>query len=208
MLTSPMNKAVVIFNGPPGSGKDFICQRLLSDYEDRNELIYHHEFKSRLYHLTSSIYGVLPKRFFEIYDDRNLKDAPFYIFGGLSIRQAMIKVSEDAIKPCFGRDYFGKVAADGLCNGLNVFSDGGFIEELEPIYKATNGQMIIIRLSADGCNFKNDSRNYINVFKDVPIIDVHNDKTSNFVNECKEIINKYLTKELINDEEFYYKISR
>lgn len=180
-MNQPTKKSAVIYNGPPGSGKDFICKELVAS---EDEVVFHREFKHRLYMLTMNIYGVSPDVFWEIYNDRAVKEKPLDIFDGLSIRQAMIKVSEEAIKPVFGKDYFGRAAANSMLPGLNVFSDGGFIEELEPVYEATEGNLLIVRIHADGCDFKSDSRNYIQEFKDVPIIDIHNDMTSDFVYKC------------------------
>lgn len=96
---------------------------------------------------------------------------------GYSPRESMQFASEVVIKPNFGQDYFGIVAAENLNNGINVFSDGGFVEELKPVYDECNGNMIIIQLYRDGCNFDNDTRYYVEHFMDVPIIKLYNNGT-------------------------------
>lgn len=196
----------IIFNGPPGSGKDYIVKSLIEC--NSNAVSFHREFKARLYTLTMGIYGVWYDDFFDIYNNREQKELPQDIFEGLSIRQAMIKVSEEVIKPVFGNDYFGIAAAKSMLPGINAFSDGGFIEEMQPIYDYTDGNMIIIRIHADGYNFNSDSRNYMTEFKDVPIIDVNNDKTSKFIDDCTSIIDQYIVKQYVTDNSYYYKVDK
>jgi hypothetical protein len=84
-------------------------------------------------------------------------------FGGLSVRQAMIKVSEEVIKPVYGKNYFGESAAKTLAEGkLNIFSDSGFMEELIPIRNKVGAEnILLIRLIREGCTFKGDSRGYL-----------------------------------------------
>jgi len=188
---NPSKPFAIIFNGPPGSGKDYICKELVAT----DEPVFHKEFKHRLYMLTMNIYGISPDVFWEIYNDREMKEKPLDVFGSLSARQAMIKVSEECIKPAFGKDYFGLAAANSMMPGMNVFSDGGFLEEIELVYDATKGQMLIIRLYSPSCDFSSDSRSYIQQFKDVPIVDVYNDMTSQFENSCIEAIMKHVRKQ-------------
>lgn len=180
-------KIAVIFNGPPNSGKDFICDSLILNSQGGN--VKKVEFKKRLYKLVMAIYGIPENDFFSIYSDRTKKEQPMEIFGGLSIRQAMIKVSEYVIKPHFGLDYFGEAASSELVDGLNVFPDGGFVSEFNSIHRDSD-LMLIIRIHADGCNFDNDSRSYIEGYRDAVEFDVFNDKTEKFVEVVNNIINE------------------
>lgn len=189
-----VNKVAIIFNGPPGSGKDLICDYLAGEEFVNFSVINatHLRFKDKLFELVQCIYGLSEKEFFEIYNDRELKETPLDVFYGRTPRGAMIHVSEDLIKPNFGKDYFGRAAAKAMKPGINCFSDAGFPEELEPIYNETEGQMLIVQVHRDGCDFSNDSRNYINQFKDVKILKLYNNSS---IEELKTNVLKILANE-------------
>lgn len=163
-----------IFNGPPGSGKDECASYCHSLYPNS----YHRMFKEKLFELVLSIYNISSNEFFNLYNNRETKNLPTEKLRGLSPRAAMINVSENIIKPNFGDDYFGVIAAERMSNenGIYFFSDGGFESELEPVYNKCNGNVLIIRLHREGCNFKEDSRGYLSSFKKAKIVDVQNDK--------------------------------
>ena len=164
-------RKVVILNGPPGSGKDegaLACQQRISNCHQK-------EFKEQLFRLTKTIYGLTDEQWERMYTREN-KEKKYDSLGDKSPREAMIFVSENVIKPNFGKRYFGDIAAKNLFPGINVFSDGGFKEELDGIYEMIGPEnMLIIRLHRKGCNFDNDSRSYIDEYKDVLIEDFYND---------------------------------
>lgn len=149
----------IIFNGPPGSGKDEACNFLKTHYGYK-----HLQFKDQLFIETVKHYNVSMKWFMERYDDRKIKERPEPELNGLSRRQALIHVSEDVIKPKYGKDYFGAKTAEKL-DGVSsyCFSDGGFLEEVAPLINTVgNDAICIIQLFRNGCSFSGDSRNYIN----------------------------------------------
>lgn len=188
--TQYSNYFAVVFNGPPGSGKDEICKQLIKN----SKHVFHKMFKEKLLELTMAVYNIYDDRFFAIYDDRIQKETPREEFGGLSIRQAMIKVSEEVIKPVFGKKYFGDMAAKNLELGYNLFSDGGFPDELDGIYERTKGNMIIIQLEREGCDFSSDSRNYINNYKDVPTVKIANNGS---IKKLLLAVSMYLAKNIV-----------
>jgi len=119
-------------------------------------------------------------------------------FDGLSMRQALIKVSEEVIKPNFGKDYFGKATAMSIinCDAYNLdedifyITDSGFIEELDRfvdiVEEQTNGcnhVYLLVNLYRDGTSFEkyNDSRSYINTNR-IPQYTLHNDSDIEIVN--------------------------
>lgn len=166
-------KTVIIFNGPPGSGKDEACNYMLGVFN-----CVHMMFKDKLFELVLAIYNVDHEEFFELYNNRETKEEPTCLLRGESPRSAMIKVSEEIIKPNLGKDYFGLAAAENMpTHGMVVFSDGGFDEELGPVYDECDGNMYIVRLHRDGCNYDNDSRSYIESFRDAKIFDIDNNGT-------------------------------
>ena len=84
------------------------------------------------------------------------------------MRQALIHVSENVCKPKYGRDYFGKLAANRIRAGREidslackniVFSDGGFVEEVLSLVDIDD--VVVVRLKGRG-SFLGDSRSYLN----------------------------------------------
>ena len=147
---------VVIFNGPPGSGKD----TLANYYEDC--LGYQHlRFKDGLVPLVLKAYKITQEWFTARYT-RDLKDVPCPELCGMSPRQSLINMSENVIKPAFGESAFGDIVARQIdMTRTTVFSDGGFIEELRPVVdKVGADNVIIIQISRPNCSFDNDSRSY------------------------------------------------
>lgn len=150
-------RKVVLFNGPPNSGKDYLADLMVSQLGASKKM-----FKQRLYEITAAIYGIDLVRFVEMASSRTSKELPNKELGGLSPRQAMIKVSEEVIKPKFGKDYFGKALAKNIGLGLTVISDGGFDEELDIVtYEVGVENLVVVKLEAEGCSFVNDSRKYV-----------------------------------------------
>jgi hypothetical protein len=149
----------IIFNGPPGSGKDEACHFLKSNYGYK-----HLQFKDQLFIETAEYYGVSLEWFLEGYNNRELKEASRSELNGLSKRQALIHVSENVIKPKHGSDYFGVKTAEKI-NGVSsyCFSDGGFLDEVQPLINIVGRNNIcIVQLYRTGCTFSSDSRTYIN----------------------------------------------
>lgn len=155
---------IIIFNGPPGSGKDAACEIL-------SEIGYKHlSFKEQLFKETFKYFGVSKDWFMRGYDERSQKEmaVPQLKVGDISVsrRDGMIHVSEKYIKPKYGKDYFGIKVAEQIKDPVNInycMSDGGFIEELQPIInKFGTDEVVLVQLARDGCNFSNDSRRYLN----------------------------------------------
>lgn len=164
-----MPKKVVVFNVPPGSGKDEACKDLclsmLPDSSGKYLKVNHKEFKSKLFSITREIFSVSKDEWDEHYT-RELKEIPWNKLNGLSPRQALIFVSEDIIKPNFSKLYFGESLAKSLDEGVNVISDGGFDDEMIPIIQAVGKEnILIIKIKRDGCSFEGDSRSYLNTDK-------------------------------------------
>jgi hypothetical protein len=149
----------VIFNGPPGSGKDEGCEFLATHYGYK-----HLSFKEELFTDTISLFRVSREWFFEGYDNRAMKERSEEMLGGFSRREAMIFTSENVIKKIFGKDHYGKKTAENV-NSVSsyCFSDGGFIEEVMPVINNLGKENIcIVQIFRDGCSFSSDSRNYLN----------------------------------------------
>ena len=149
---------IVIFNGPPGSGKD----EAASYYK---KLGYKHlSFKYVLFKETISFFGVDEEWFMNGYNDRSIKERPEDLLEGMSRREAMIYVSEEITKPALGQDIFGISVANEIKDGVDyVISDGGFVEELVPLINRVGTEnILLVQLTREGCDYSSDSRRYFN----------------------------------------------
>jgi len=150
---------IVIFNGPPASGKDEAASLYKEKYGFGNL-----SFKYQLFKETIKHFDVDERWFMEGYKDRSKKESAEFALQGMSRREAMIHVSEDIIKPKKGLDYFGKSVAEEIEDGNNyALADGGFVEELEPIIEKVGVEnIVIVQLTREGCDYSTDSRKYFN----------------------------------------------
>ena len=154
-------KTVIILNGPPGVGKDvqaLAITKAMRFYRKPVQM----QIKSALYAETLLHYGLDNECYVDMFIDRSYKEHPSAFFGGLSPRQALQYVSEGICKPRYGKDYFGRISAQevALCNNdFIIFSDGGFIEEVDRI--SEKADVILIRLRKEGVDFTGDTRTYL-----------------------------------------------
>lgn len=149
---------IIIFNGPPGSGKDEAAT-----YFKRCGFK-HLSFKHVLFKETIAFFGVDKDWFMAGYNDRAVKERPEEFLDGMSRREAMIYVSEDVTKPAFGNDVFGVFVANEVEDGKDyAISDGGFEEELVPLINRVGADnIVLVQLTRDGCDYSSDSRRYFN----------------------------------------------
>jgi hypothetical protein len=194
-----LDNTVVILNAPPGAGKDTVA-RALCEAAGADHL----EFKSHLRKCTALLFGVDLDWFLRAADDRDLKDVetplltllrynylplseamgrdypPLVETLQLSPREALIYTSEVVIKPSFGADYFGRMAANSIdLPWGSVFSDGGFIEEVSPVLdKIGHGNLFIIKFTGQGgTSFEGDSRNWLPDIEGAHVLETTNDGT-------------------------------
>ena len=181
-------KKVFILNVPPRQGKDYLAKWLFN-----NKGFHHHEFKAALFDIALEVaYNVSWDEWWNRYET-NDKELPWDKLGGLSQRQFLIKISEEWVKPVFGKDYFGLRAAKSAeisGSDLIVYSDGGFESEIVPLAERFGyNNVIICQWGKDNPDaFKNDSRNWITGFKTLTLPD--NDFTPQWVDKCWEVISK------------------
>lgn len=189
--TGNLNKTVIIFNGPIGSGKD-TCAALMREYFTTGEIV---SFKDELYEDVARHFSVDVADLKEHHNDRSLKETPSlmfpkftedsfkqYFFGFLyalgallnnkylmslgyySSREALIFVSECVWKPMLGEDHYGKSLANKIyCSPESFFfaGDGGFSSEIAPLLDK-GYNVYIVKLERCGTTFEGDSRSYLN----------------------------------------------
>jgi len=160
---------VVFLNGPPGCGKDTVA-----------EMLWRHHGFSRLKFaqpLRNACCGLL-----DVYelDLEGLKARD--IAPGVSLRDLMIGLSEDLVKPLLGKDFFG-IRAGHEIERMSKFverivvSDAGFQHEVEACMRAfPKATYHVWRIAGRGPqDFAGDSRQWL---RDVPGVvrelDIHN----------------------------------
>lgn len=156
-----MSIKLIIFNGPPGCGKDYAINHLCRTTSISFSL------KTSTYP-REAIINSLGLNKFESDDYYNqYKDVPLEELGGMSFRQAMIAFSEEFMKPKFGRDVFGKVMARDLecikhLGCQYVFTDCGFSEEIIGLIENVDKDDVsLIQIHRNGHSFDGDSRSYV-----------------------------------------------
>lgn len=165
---------IVLLNGPPRSGKDTLAMGLASRLNYR-----HMKFATPLKNAIPAIFNLEPVVWQGLMT--NAKEIRSPLFGGMSPREALIWLSEDAIKPKFGDDFFGKRLVNQILDEnlpRTVISDSGFYPEAAVVVRAFSPEALtLIRLHREDCSFKGDSRGYIDL-PGVQTFDVHNNETA------------------------------
>lgn len=189
------NKKAIIFNAPPNAGKDIAAEHIVNYLSSKGVAAYHKEVKENLFKAVKSAYGIEEDEWCYLYE-RERKELPspqLMIYNEpYSPRNAMIHMSENVLKPLFGKDVFGIMAAKSLEDGVNVFSDGGFPEEVQCILdEVGKDNFMLIHVVRDGCSFEGDSRNYVAGFPNT--VTLHNDGTlQEYLDECINLVKEFL----------------
>lgn len=165
----------IIFNGPPSAGKDHSVKFLTSVWKDqiiKDCDVYHEKFAAPLKNTVSVFFGrEIDSDFRNAFEDS--KDTPLKIFNNLSYRQVQISLSTWA-KETLGSSIFGdllsqrvivrKMHRKASTNQLvfPLISDGGFIEELQPLLdKYGHKRVLVVRIHRHGCSYSGDSRSFL-----------------------------------------------
>lgn len=150
---------IVIFNGPPGSGKDEAASYFKENFGFGNL-----SFKLQLFRETMKHFNVNADWFMEGYNDREQKEKQCDALDGMSRREAMIYISEEVLKPKHGKAYFGECVSSEIEDDMNyAIADGGFVEELEPLVERVGiDNIVIVQLVREGHDYSSDSRRYFN----------------------------------------------
>lgn len=164
---------VILLNGPARSGKDTLATHI--EYSISGCI--GTKFAEPMQEFWKSIFSaaVLEDDDFVKYTDGDKKNEAHPALG-FSFRSGMIDLSEQYIKPRYGLDFFGKVAAlsietrlaflrnIGFPANCAVISDSGFKEEAVAIIEKFGAEnVLLIKLYRPGYTFADDSRNYINL---------------------------------------------
>lgn len=184
---------VILFNGPPGAGKD----TAVSAYEAHGRYfnIEKRKFAESVKIGAHALFGLFnergqpyPAAMFEA-----VKNEPRTEFWGMSPRAAYIWYSEEVMKPKWGPGVFGRIEAQKLKKDrVHLFSDSGFAPEAEEVAKiAGKRNMLLVRLFRPGHTFEGDSRSYISL-PGVDSIDLTNDGGPSFLKTVAHEVDVWL----------------
>ena len=147
---------VIMFNGPPGVGKDTLALYAQS-LESRSR---HVKYITNIKNAVACLFNY-PIELMETH-----KDDGRHVKFGRTIRQNIIEVSQ-AIRQAYGQDIYGQMLADRLLTmpmqtPYAVVSDLGTHAELVPVVSALGASRVsVIRLHQAGRTFDGDCREYI-----------------------------------------------
>lgn len=169
-----MNHQVILFNGPPRSGKDTAALFIIEDYERARTLKFAQPLKSAVAALFDLSFDFLRRMEAPGSDEKN---NPQPLLGGMSWRDACIWMSERCAKPALGDDFFGRAMVTRMrestsCD-VTIITDCGFQDEVLPVINAFGeANCHLFRLHREGCHYNNDSRGYIFTRRSPPALHI------------------------------------
>lgn len=185
---------IISLNAPMSCGKDE-----MADYFVQKHGAVKMELKELLTEIAVRSAGVTRTLWDALYT-REYKEipSPYLIVNGFHVspRQWMIHISENVMKPVFGKSVFGDALVNKIkelklpIDSVIVLSDGGFPEEAIPIIElvGVDGYRLvrIHRYDEEGNEFGwgNDSRSYLR--KEMLGIDIHEMDAHNMPNKMLE----------------------
>lgn len=218
------NTRIALINGPLNCGKDEAIKFALK----KGLKMARRECKDKLHELTQSLFCVSEGRYWALYDNRLTKELPVTDFmvtwnafkalqqaidiklGSnrvvdgiphkvmLSVREAVIYVSEVVAKPTMGKDYFGKVRTDTIKEGENAV-DGScaFIDEIYPtLNRLGEDNVLLIRVKGRGGFAPSDSRGYIPDGVVPRTIDIWNNKDeTSYLNLMYNVLSEFFRRD-------------
>lgn len=152
---------LVGISGPPRSGKDSVGYVLARLLKDRHRITV--AVRSLSMPMRQTVYMMLGLPYsLEHYE--NNKDVPLDDLGGKTIRQAMIALSEDHVKPSYGHGFWAKSLIHSVPAEAHVVivTDMGFDVEVEVLREHYGAERCVWpQVTRPGTSFENDSRSYV-----------------------------------------------
>ncbi len=220
---------MILLNGAKSCGKNTLLETFFnhtySKYWQEDITWVDASCKVHLYKLVQDFFLISEERFWEIYNDRELKEKPLPEFAinlhwaeemeleelvgeigssWLSIRQAMIYLSEVIIKPRMGTDFFGRarLALIKQSPPASIYYDdssscfNGDCSELNGLVEHFGeDNILLIRIKGRG-SFEGDSRSFIPDGVVKHTVDLWNDRDEDsFLEAWCNILYDFLNKE-------------
>jgi hypothetical protein len=155
---------IILINGTKQSGKDTASNHIDYEFSNISFDVLQCKFAAPMFSSIPVMFSIPLGEWMVMYADE--KETPSHRLMGMSPRQAMIWLSEEVIKPKFGKAFYGDLAKnrinDSTTHDLVVFSDSGFVEEAKVIVDEFGSDNVyLVRLERTGHSFVGDSRSYI-----------------------------------------------
>lgn len=153
----------IAFNGPPRSGKDTIADLIDEEFALRITPTIRKSMVMPVRLAAFAMAGLL----YSPDEYERIKDEPLAVFDNHSIREFMINLMENHIKPCYGEAFAAKSMIQSLGTsihlpGICLVSDLGFQIEVAELESAFGMERVLVaQLERDGVDWGNDSRSYV-----------------------------------------------
>lgn len=184
----------VFINGPRQSGKDTAVKFLVHEFGCR-----HYKMAWPMKSSACALLGISEEDAKIYFEDPVAKLRQHKAFFNMTPVEWLIWLSEDVMKPRFGKDYWGRIAVRNLAEPtqapFTAVSDSGFRDECLPIANTYGPRnCVIIQLHRPGRTFDGDSRSYIELTDiGVPLIELRNEYTLEiFRMQVVELTRKWL----------------
>lgn len=167
---------VVLFNGPPRSGKDSACEIIIKHFPE----VHYAYFKEILYIETAKILGLDFNFWAKVCQNGDLKDISMLTMSAgetgalMTPRDILIYIAEKVLKPKHGKDFIARMTADSIIDLIKlqrvrsnepavvVVPDLGFDYEIDTVRKMIpDAHVISVAVYRPGFTFEGDSRNYV-----------------------------------------------
>lgn len=164
---------IVLFNGPPRSGKDTAASIAQGLFYNSQIM----KFAMPLKRAVAALYFGGHMEDFKEYDEE-LKSIPQEVFYGKSAREVQIAISEVLMKPLHNQYIFGNILVRDIMRlptetEVIFIPDSGFVSEAEVLIDTFGpDNVLLINLYREGTDFNNDSRNYIDL-KHLGVQNIH-----------------------------------
>ena len=220
-----MSSKLILLNGPMECGKNVAVDYIKGYFSKQ---IVDRRCKDHLFELTAKFFRMEMSTFSSYYENREYKETPMEAFAvsaerynqlmivlgkptinaqlldrsvKLSVREALILVSEVLTKPTFGKEYFGDARAMSMMLSEDEWAiddSCGFADEIGPSMDALGqSNIMLIRIYGRGEFNANDSRGYIPEGVVHNTVDVYNDGTEQkFLGCILDLANEFYMKGL------------
>lgn len=183
-MKTPPHSMCVAFNGPPGIGKDTLADLIL---KSACGLVHRGTLSEMIRRMAEKHYNY--EGFVDLWGSREWKEA-YCPDLKMTRRQAIIRFSEDIIKPQHGADYFAeRFAAEMKDHRFSMMTDLGFDVEAQCLADNIDF-LIIVQLHHPDFDFSNDSRGYVDIERDNVVTIKHTTDRGNAARDASLINSK------------------
>ena len=167
---------VILFNGPPRSGKDSACEIIMKHFPE----VHYAYFKEVLYKESAKMLGLDFNFWAKVCQNGDLKDLPMLTMSAgetgalMTPRDILIYLAEKVLKPKYGKAFIAQGTAETIADLIQfqreqsneeaviVVPDLGFDYEIDTIREMIpNAYVISVAVYRPGFTFEGDSRNYV-----------------------------------------------